>query len=114
MAWSRRLRSGTLARVLLAGFMLLIPGCGGPPALESKEAFSTADALYTAITSRRTELLDKSETRLSELQNAGKLSNAAFESLKEIIEHARAGDWQVAAEELDSFIRYQPSGGHLH
>lgn len=114
MARPWHLRYTPRAGLMLAVFLLSVPGCGGPPALESDEAFSTADALYTAITSRRTELLDNSETRLSELKDAGKLSNAAFEALKEIIEHARAGDWQVAAEELDSFIRYQPFGRHSH
>ena len=114
MAWFERIRFCTLAGLLLTGFMVIIMGCGGPPALESEEAFSTADALYTAITSRRTELLDKSETRLVELKDTGKLSNHAFERLDEIMEQARSGNWQDAAEELDSFIRYQPPAAHSH
>jgi hypothetical protein len=112
MAWFERIRFCTLAGLLLTGFMVIILGCGGPPALESEEAFSTADALYTAITSRRTELLDKSETRLRELRDDGKLSTAANEALNKIIERARSGDWQVAAEELDGFIRHQPPARH--
>ena len=84
----------------------------GPPALESDEAFSTTDALYTAITSRRTELLDESEARLKKLREDGKLSTDAFESLADIIKQARSGDWQDAAEELDSFIRHQPPHQH--
>lgn len=114
MAWSNRIRFSTLVGPILAGFMMIILGCGGPPALESEEAFSTADALYTAITSRRTELLDKTKTRLIELKDTGKLSNDAFERLDEIMEQARSGNWQDAAEELDSFIRYQPPAAHSH
>lgn len=49
--------------VLLLSLLLSVPGCGGPPELESDEAIQTTDALYTAITSRRTELLDDSEGR---------------------------------------------------
>ena len=114
MASFERIQFCTLAGLLLVGYLLLVPGCGGPPALESEEAFSTADALYTAVTSRRTELLEKSGSRLLELKDTGKLSNEAFESLNQIIERARSGDWQVAAEELDSFIRQQPPGRHSH
>ena len=102
------IRFGLLAAFLPLSFLLFVVGCSGPPELESEEAFSTADALYTAITSRRTELLDASETRLKELNANGKLSSEAFESLAEIIEQARSGNWQDAAEEIDSFIRHQP------
>lgn len=110
----RRNRLGILSAFLLAGFMLVFPGCNGPPAMESEEAHSTADALYTAITSRRTDLLDESETRLKELNNNGKISAEALESLTDIIEQARSGSWQDAAEELDSFIRHQPQAQHSH
>jgi hypothetical protein len=99
---------------LLVGLFLLVSGCGGPPALESDEAFSTTDALYTAITSHRLELLDESETRLKQLKEDGKLSADAFEWLTEIIQQARAGDWQDSAEDLDSFIRHQPPHRHSH
>ena len=103
-----------LLTCLLPGLLLSVSGCSGPPPLESDEAFSTADALYTAITSHRTELLDDSEARLKELKDDGKLSADAFESLSEIVKQARTGDWQNAAEELDSFIRYQPPHRHSH
>ncbi len=94
--------------VLLPGLAaLLLSGCGGSPKLETEEATSTCDALYTAITSRRPQLLEDSENRLKQLKNDGKLSVEAFESLTEIIQQARSGDWQGAAEELDGLIRDQ-------
>jgi len=109
MASFKSLTSG-----LLVGILLLVAGCGGPPELQSVEAFSATDALYTAITSHRTDLLDESATRLKALKDAGKLSTDAFESLTEIIKQAQLGDWQDAAEELDSFIRHQPPHEHSH
>jgi len=101
-------------RSLVIVLLLSATGCGGPPTLESDEAFLTTDALYTAITSHRTELLDESEARLKKLNDDGKLSTEAFKSLVEIIKQARSGDWQDAAEELDSFIRNQPPREHSH
>lgn len=101
-----------LPSVLLLSLLLSVLGCGGPPALESEEAILTTDALYTAITSRRTELLNDSEGRLKELRDDGKLSAKAFEALAEIIQQARSGNWQDAAEDLDSFIRHQPPHKH--
>ena len=100
--------------VALVVISLLVTGCGGPHALQSAEAFSTTDALYTAITSHRSDLLDESENRLKTLKDADKLSGEALETLTEIIEQARSGDWQDAAEDLDSFIRHQPPHQHSH
>ena len=105
----RRVLSG-----LLVGLPLLVSGCGGPPALETDEAFSTTDALYTAITSHRSGLLDESEAQLKKLKDNGKLSTDAFDSLAAIVKQARSGNWQDAAEELDSFIRNQPAHQHTH
>lgn len=108
------LRLSTMGHVLLIGLLIFTTGCGGPPALGSEEAFSTADALYTAITSRRSDLLNESETRLRELKTNGKISDEAVESLTDIMEQARSGDWQDAAEELDAFMRQQPQGRDSH
>lgn len=98
----------------LLSLLFLVAGCGEPPALESAEAFSTTDALYTAITSHRPELLDESAVRLKTLAADGKLSSAALESLDAIIRQAQSGNWQEAAENLDSFIRHQLPHEHSH
>lgn len=100
--------------LLLTFFLVSIAGCGGPAALESSEAFASADALYTALTARRTDLLQNVTTRLRALNEEGKLSEDALQELTEIIDIARAERWQEAAEILDAFIRNQPEHSHSH
>lgn len=94
--------------------LLLLSGCSSPPPLESEEAHSAADALYTAVTSRRLDLLDQVASHLSDLSASGKLSADALAPLNAMIEQARAGQWQAAAEDLDQFIRHQPPHNHAH
>jgi outer membrane protein assembly factor BamD (BamD/ComL family) len=88
--------------------MILLAGCG-PPAVNSPEAERSVDALYTAVTSRRPELLDQCEQRLKQLLTEEKLTPSAHGELADIIQQARQGEWQEAAETLDSFIRNQPT-----
>lgn len=99
--------SGVLPAVLLAG-------CGSHPELGSPEARTTADALYTAVTSRRTELLNEVEKKIALLTQQEKMTPAASEKLTSIITEARAGGWQAAAEDLDALIRSQPKDQHAH
>ena len=84
-------------------------GCNSVPPLGSEEVSSTADALYTAVTSRRLELVDAVEENLKMLNAEQQVSPAALTALQAIIDQARAGEWQAAAEELDQLIRNQPA-----
>jgi hypothetical protein len=84
-------------------------GCGSAPPLGSEEVSSNADALYTAVTSRRSELVDAVEESLNKLYADQQISPAARMALQAIIDQARAGEWQAAAEELDQLIRNQPA-----
>ncbi|MFN0054691.1 MAG: hypothetical protein ACKV0T_21165, partial [Planctomycetales bacterium] len=87
-----------------AGWLLLLAaGCGGAQLGEHEEAFGAVDALYTAVTTRRTDLLDQTEEQLVGLREEGKLSVAAWDELKPIIDQARSGDWRPAAERLYAF-----------
>jgi predicted small lipoprotein YifL len=95
----------------LSALLILIAaaGCGSAPPLGSEDASSAADALYTAVTSRRMELVDAVEEKLNKLHAEQQVSPAAMSALQAIIEQARAGQWQAAAEELDQLIRNQPA-----
>jgi hypothetical protein len=95
----------------LSALLILIAaaGCGSAPPLGSEDVSSAADALYTAVTSRRMELVDAVEEKLNKLHAEQQVSPAAMSALQAIIEQARAGQWQAAAEELDQLIRNQPA-----
>jgi hypothetical protein len=86
-------------------------GCGKPAQIGSdEEAHKAVDALFTALTAKDTQLLDKCEKRLDELTASGKLPNSAREALGTIIGKARAGKWETAAERLYDFIQGQETG----
>jgi hypothetical protein len=55
------------------------------------------------------ELVDAVEEKLNKLHSEQQVSPAAMTALQAIIEQARAGQWQTAAEELDQLIRNQPA-----
>ena len=104
----RGFRRVAMRRVSACLMLVMAIGCNSAPPLGSEEASSTADALYTAVTSRRPELVDAVEKSLNKLQAEQQISSAAMTALQAIIEQARAGEWQAAAEELDQLIRNQP------
>ena len=101
-------RCVAIRRVFACVMLVMAIGCNSVPPLGSEEVSSTADALYTAVTSRRLELVDAVEESLSKLHAEQQVSPAAMTALQAIIDQARADEWQAAAEELDQLIRNQP------
>lgn len=101
--------SASFARTLLAvlSLLLMFSGCRPAQIGPSDEVLGAVDALYTAVASRRIELLDKSAARLEELHTSGELPDAAHRQLKSYIEKSRAGKWDAAVRELHEFIRGQ-------
>ena len=89
-------------------FAVLVAGCGKPAQLGSDDkAFHEVDALYTAVTARRTDLVDDCDRRLTALNEAGKVPDDAHAELGRVIERARAGKWEAAAERLHEFMKGQ-------
>jgi hypothetical protein len=102
---SRRTSRCALFILLLASFA---SGCGRPAQMgSSDEVLSAVDALYTAISSRRVELLNKSAARIEELHSSKELPDAAHRQLKSYIDEARQGQWDPAIRKLHEFIRGQ-------
>ncbi|MCY2964010.1 MAG: hypothetical protein NT069_10265, partial [Planctomycetota bacterium] len=67
-------------------------GCGKPPqVLGDDECFKTVDALWTAITARSPELLEKSSAELKRLHDARQLSEEGFVALEKIAAKAKSG-----------------------
>ena len=110
--WS--IRRVTIRKMFTWLILVMFIGCSSAPPLGSEEVNIAADALYTAVTSRRLELVDAVEESLKKLHAEQQVSPAAMTALQAIINQARAGEWQAAAEELDQLIRNQPAHDHGH
>ena len=94
--------------ILLAAIFLPLAGCGQTPQLGGqRECLSAADALWTAVTAKRADLLDNSATEVERLHAAASLPDAAFDVLSGVIAKARAGEWTDARVTLKAFIRGQ-------
>lgn len=95
--------------IRLACLMLLaFAGCGRPPQLgDDKASFKAVDALYTAVSLRELEHLDRCDRVLRDLRAKGSLSEAAGASLDAIIAEAREGKWEDAQARLGTFMRGQ-------
>ncbi len=110
-AASRRAR--IRRRIQQAALLLLLfaAGCGGASQIGTdEEAFSGVDALYTAVTTQRADLLAQCKTHLTSLKAEGKLPAPAFSELEPIIAQAEQGSWRPAAERLYAFMRQQRKG----
>jgi hypothetical protein len=101
---------GGLAAVaaLVVGYF----GCRKPPQLgPDEQAFREVDALFTAVTARRPELVEQCERRLADLHTGGKVPDGAMAELEVVIDRARCGKWETAAERLYDFMRGQERSG---
>ena len=95
------------------GMILALIGCGGPAQIGSdEEALKAVDALYTAVSTRRIELLDDCAARIEELHSTNKLPDAAFNQQKPLIAEARSGQWQTSLRKLYDFMRGQRARRH--
>lgn len=102
---SRTDRRCWIAALLVSGSLFFASGCG-KTVIESEESRKAIDALYTAVTSKRPDLVDSCEARLAELKTSGELPPPTATQLGEIIARARQQQWQPAAERLDKLIRH--------
>ena len=69
------------------------------------------EALYTAVTTKRTDLLADCRKRLTALHASGQLSDAARSRLAEVCEQCDRNEWRPAAERLYAFMRAQRKPG---
>lgn len=88
--------------------LVVCAGCGGPPqVLDDAECFKAVDALWTAVTTQKSELVENTATELARLHADGKLSDAGLAALTSVIEQARRSEWVPAAKKLKGFIQGQ-------
>lgn len=97
-----RMRYGICLGLVAA---LWISGCGRPPqVVDNEQCFAAVEALWTAVTSKRTDLLEQTATEINRLHTSGTLSDAGHEELDRIVQMARKTEWRPAAEELNEFM----------
>jgi hypothetical protein len=95
-------------RFSLIVLSVLFLGCGRTPQLGAdQESFKAVDALYTAVTARRVDLLDNCDTKLRERHASGHLPDAAWKELSAVISQCRDAKWEPAAERLYDFMKRQ-------
>src|SRR4051812_9582776 len=97
------------AASIFAGLLIFIAaGCSRTPQLDGdREALSAADALWTSITAKDSNLLENSAAKLDKLHAEAHVSDDAYAALESVIETARAGNWSDARAALKSFVRAQ-------
>lgn len=102
------MRRTALAMLLTLLLVLASEGCGRPPQVGGdKDSFKAVDALYTAVSLRDYQLIDRCEKTLEDLRDAGKMPEAASQSLEAIIAEARGGRWESAQVRLGKFLEGQ-------
>ena len=88
--------------------MLFLGGCHSVPQVLGDEAvFKELDALFTAVTSQRRNLVDDCRGRLTKLHEQERLSDAGFAAVTKIITKTEQNEWADAAQHLYDFMRAQ-------
>jgi hypothetical protein len=102
---SPRLILGTAGLVLS---LLAVAGCSRTPQLAGdRDALSAADALWTAITAKDSDLLENSAAAIGKLHAEAHLTDEAYGALENVMQTARAGNWSDARAALKTFVRGQ-------
>ena len=87
---------------------LVAGGCSRPNQVaHDPDCLKAVDALWTAVTSKRTDLLQQTDQELRRLEQSGQLSQSGHAELDVIIEMADAGRWTDAAQQLKWFMNGQ-------
>jgi hypothetical protein len=99
-----------ISRIAFVLFLsaLSLGGCSRPPQIvDSEECLAATDALWTAVTSKRNELLVQADRQIQQLHQQATLGDQAFNELQSIVSQARAGQWDDAVKDLKWFIKGQ-------
>jgi hypothetical protein len=83
--------------------VLSLTGCGGEPSRRQVQNARAFEALLTAVSLRNSAELEKDARVIDERHAAGELSDAKHEILREVIDKARAGDWNTAENRAYAF-----------
>lgn len=96
------------AILLCCAILSILAGCRPVPQVVNDEAvFGELDALYTAVTTKRQNLLKDCRERLTKLHEEQRLSDAGFTEVSTIMQMCDDEDWSDAAQRLYTFMRAQ-------
>jgi len=99
-----------VALLLLA--LALSAGCSETPQLGGDEAsWTTADALWTAVTAKNPTLVRNCAKKIRDLQAKGKLAPETAAALEALTQQALDGSWDDARNDLKAFVQGQRSRG---
>lgn len=98
-------RKRTAASLVLTA--CLLAGCGRAPQLGSETSHHVVDALWTAVTARRLDLVEKVAADLKSLEAAGELTPEAAAALAPVLADSRDKQWERAAKRLKKLIQAQ-------
>lgn len=90
--------------------LVVLGGCGPTQIGADPEAFKAVDALYTAVSLREPDRVDRCLATLVSLRDDGKIDGGPLEELKGIVAEAKSGSWEPAQSRLADFMRGQTRG----
>ena len=94
---------GRIRATLVLSLALTLLGCGGEPSERELKNAKAFEALLTAVTLKNEKELEKDAALIDERHSAGELSEGKFKEIREIIEKARAKDWDGAEKRAYEF-----------
>jgi len=106
----RRFRSG-----LVALLVLTLSGCGREPTERELKNARAFEALLTAVSLKNGKELEKDAKLIDERRSAGELSEGKYKEIREIVEKARANDWDGAEKRAYEFrAQFGDSGSYFN
>lgn len=103
--WPRRFRHPGWMTKFACVCLICCLGCGYPEV--SPQAYDITKALYSVCNLKREGDLDKVTDTISKAVTNSQLSEDESEWLLAIVEKARNGEWEVAAQEAHSILKDQ-------
>lgn len=97
-----------LVSLLCIWSLMAFAGCNRVPQVLSDEAvFGELDALYTAVTTKRPDLLKECQRRIANLHDEKRMSDAGYKEVQAIVTLSEQNKWSSAAQRLYDFMRGQ-------
>jgi hypothetical protein len=89
-------------------------GCGGEPSAREVANARAFEALLTAVSLKNEKELEKDARIIEDRHASGELSDGSYQEIREIIEKARAKDWEGAVKRAYAFrARFGDQGSYF-